>query len=166
MIEEYGQVVTVEEGCAWVETQRPTACGACAAGEGCGTSVLAGVLGRRKAPVRVINRIGAVTGERVVIGIPASGLVRGSLAVYAVPLAGLFAGAVLGQFLGGGYAEYTDLAPLLGGSAGFAAGLAWLRRFNRATGRDDRYQPVLLRRQMAARSTDAPMGPMGSNLTT
>lgn len=165
MIEEDGQVVTVEEeGWAWVETRRPTACGACAAGQGCGTSVLAGVLGRRKAPVRVINRIGAVAGDRVVIGISESSLVRGSLAIYAVPLLGLFAGALFGQFLSGGYTEYADLASLLGGSAGFAAGLAWLRRFSRVTGRDDRYQPVLLRRQAASRSTDVPVS--GSHLIT
>jgi sigma-E factor negative regulatory protein RseC len=158
MIEEDGQVVTVEEeGWAWVETRRPSACGACAAGQGCGTSLLAGVLGRRKAPVRVINRIGAVAGDRVVIGISESSLVRGSLAIYAVPLLGLFAGALFGQLLSGGYTEYADLAPLLGGSAGFAAGLVWLRRFSRVTGRDDRYQPVLLRRQTASRSMNVPV---------
>lgn len=158
MIEEDGQVVTVEEeGWAWVETRRPSACGTCAAGQGCGTSLLAGVLGRRKAPVRVINRIGAVAGDRVVIGISESSLVRGSLAIYAVPLLGLFAGALFGQLLSGGHAEYADLAPLLGGSAGFAAGLVWLRRFSRVTGRDDRYQPVLLRRQTASRSMNVPV---------
>lgn len=164
MIEEDGQVVTVEEGWAWVETRRPSACGTCAAGQGCGTSVLAGVLGRRKAPVRVINRIGAVAGDRVVIGISESSLVRGSLAIYAAPLLGLFAGALFGQFLIGRFVEYADLASLLGGSAGFAAGLAWLRRFSRITGRDDRYQPVLLRRQTTSRSTDVPVP--GSHLTT
>jgi sigma-E factor negative regulatory protein RseC len=93
----------------------------------------------------------------VVIGISESSLVRGSLAIYAVPLLGLFAGALFGQLLSGGYTEYADLAPLLGGSAGFAAGLVWLRRFSRVTGRDDRYQPVLLRRQTASRSMNVPV---------
>jgi sigma-E factor negative regulatory protein RseC len=166
MIEEYGQVIRVEEGYAWVETRQPSACGTCAAGEGCGTSVLAGVLGRRKAAVRVADRIGVVAGDRVVIGVPESSLVRGSLAVYAVPLAGLFLGALTGQYLGSGwFAQYGELSSLLGGGAGFVCALAWLRHFSRATSRDDRYQPVLLRRQMAGRATDAPMGPMGSNLT-
>jgi positive regulator of sigma E activity len=39
----------------------------------------------------------------------------------------------------------------MGAVAGFAAGLAWLRRFSRATNRDARYQPVILRHQMAVR---------------
>jgi sigma-E factor negative regulatory protein RseC len=154
MIEENGQVVRVEGGFAWVETLRPSACGACADGKGCGTSVLAGVLGQRKAPVRVMNSIGAVAGERVVIGLSEAGLVRGSLAVYAVPLAGLFIGALTGQYLGGGgMAESAELWSVLGGGAGFAAGLTWLRRYSHATGADDRYQPVLLRRQMPSRPT-------------
>jgi sigma-E factor negative regulatory protein RseC len=91
MIEENGQVVKVEDdGMVWVETRRQSTCGACADRQGCGTSVLASVLGQRQAPVRVINSIGAVAGDQVVIGVPESGLLRGSLAVYAVPLAGLF----------------------------------------------------------------------------
>jgi hypothetical protein len=77
MIEEDGRVVRVDDGFAWVETQRPGACGGCAAGKGCGISALGGVLGRRKAPVRVINRIGAVAGDQVVIAISEAGLLRG-----------------------------------------------------------------------------------------
>jgi sigma-E factor negative regulatory protein RseC len=153
MIEETGEVVKVEEdGMVWVETRRPNACGACADRQGCGTSVLASVLGQRHAPVRVINSIGAVTGDRVVIGMSESGLLRGSLAVYAVPLAGLFIGALAGHYLGDGGAHHdADLWALLGATAGFAAGFAWLRRFSRATGRDERYQPVILRRQSPIR---------------
>jgi sigma-E factor negative regulatory protein RseC len=153
MIEENGRVVKVEDdGIVWVETRRSSACGACADRQGCGTSVLASVLGQRHAPVRVINSIGAVTGDRVVIGVSESGLLRGSLAVYAVPLAGLFIGALAGHYLGdGGTHRYADLWDLLGAAAGFTAGLAWLKRFSRATGRDERYQPVILRHQMAVR---------------
>jgi len=149
MIEEDGQVVKVEnDGSVWVETRRQSTCGACAVRQGCGTSALAKVLGRRQAPVRVINSIGAVAGDRVVIGVSESGLLRGSLAVYAVPLAGLFIGALSGHYLGGSGAQrVTDLWALLGAAAGFTAGLAWLKRFSQATRRDGRYQPVILRRQ-------------------
>jgi sigma-E factor negative regulatory protein RseC len=137
---------------AWVETRRPGTCGACADRQGCGTSVLASVLGQRQAPMRVINSIGAVAGDRVVIGVSESGLLRGTLAVYAVPLAGLFIGALAGHYLGdGGIHRDADLWELLGALAGFTAGLTWLKRFSRATGRDERYQPVILRHQLAAR---------------
>lgn len=153
MIEEDGRVVRVDDGFAWVETQRPGACGGCAAGKGCGISALGGVLGRRKAPVRVINRIGAVAGDQVVIAISEAGLLRASLAVYLVPLAGLFVGALSGQYLGSGWLKETvELSSLVGGVAGFAAALVWLRRLGRAANRDDRYQPVLLRRKLPGRS--------------
>jgi sigma-E factor negative regulatory protein RseC len=154
MIEENGQVVKVgDDGFVWVETLRKSSCGACADREGCGTSVLASVLGQRQAPVRVINSIGAAAGDRVVIGVSEYGLLRGSLAVYAVPLAALFIGALAGHYLGdGGMHRYADLLDLSGAAAGFTAGLAWLKRFSRVTGRDGRYQPVILRRQMPVRS--------------
>jgi len=157
MIEENGQVVRVEvDGMVWVETRRPSACGACSDRQGCGTSVLASVLGQRQAPVRVINSIGAVAGDQVVIGVSESGLLRGSLALYAVPLAGLFIGALAAHYVGDGWTHrYADLWDLLGAAAGFTAELAWLRRFSSVTGRDERYQPVILRRQ-------SPIRPSGS----
>jgi sigma-E factor negative regulatory protein RseC len=160
MIEEDGQVVKVEnDGFVWVETRRQSTCGVCAVRQGCGTSVLASVLGRRQTPVRVVNSIGAVAGDQVVIGISESGLVRGSLAVYAVPLAGLFIGALTGHYLGdSGITRVADFWELLGAAAGFTAGLAWLRRFSHATGRDGRYQPVILRRRTPVR----PLGHEGA----
>jgi sigma-E factor negative regulatory protein RseC len=150
MLEEAGQVVEVRDQFAWIETAPKTACTSCSVRSGCGTSVLAKLLGRRYAPVRVINRIGAAVGDRVVIGISESGLVRGSLAVYCVPLAGLFAGGVAGYYLFAGIASaHADLASIPGAAAGFAAGLAWLRSFSRKSEQDARYQPVLLRQLTA-----------------
>ena len=147
MIEENALVVKVEEdGVAWVETARASACGGCAEQQGCGTSALASVLGRRQAAVQVLNTIGAVAGDRVVIGVSESGLLRGSLAVYAAPLAGLFAGALTGYFLSTGAPQgRADLWSLLLGVTGFVVALFWLRRFSRSTGHGGCYQPVILR---------------------
>jgi sigma-E factor negative regulatory protein RseC len=149
MIEESARVVEVSGDYAWVETEPATSCGSCSARAGCGTSVLATLFGRRDAPVRALNRAGARAGEQVVIGISESSLVRGSLAVYMVPLAGLLAGALAGRYIGmellPGHAE---LASIAGAVAGLLAGLAWLRYFSRASGRDERYQPVVLRHKI------------------
>jgi len=150
MIEETGRVVDVRDRYAWITTEPRTGCNSCSVRSGCGTSVLAKVLGRRNAPVRVLNSIGVATGDRVVIGIAESGLVRGSLAVYCVPLAGLFAGAVASHYLFTGIAAApADLASITGAALGFAAGLAWLRSFSRKSEQDVRYQPVLLRQLLA-----------------
>jgi sigma-E factor negative regulatory protein RseC len=150
MIEETGRVIQVRDGYAWIETVPVTGCGSCAERRGCGTSVLASVLGRRKAPLRVVNRIGAVAGDQVVIGISESGMLRGSLAVYAAPLAGLLGGAVAGHYvLGAPDGGYPELGSILGAAAGFWIALVWLRRFSRNSAADARYQPVVLRHVVA-----------------
>jgi sigma-E factor negative regulatory protein RseC len=148
MLEETGQVVDVAGEFAWIESERHTSCTSCAARTGCGTGVIAKVLGRKRMRLRVVNRISAGIGDHVVIGIAESGVVRGSLAVYAVPLAALFAGAIAGQLAAGYLAETTtDLPAMAGAGAGFLAGLVWLGRFSRASRTNEAYQPVLLRRE-------------------
>jgi sigma-E factor negative regulatory protein RseC len=158
MIEETGQVVDVQGAFAWIESERSSTCGACNVRKGCGTAVLAKVLGQRRVHLRVINRINARVGDAVVIGISESGLVRGSLAVYAVPLAGLFAGAIGGDVLGTYYfSGGSDLLAITGALAGLAAGLFWLKRFSRRTEKDAAYQPVILRKQILTQSVQRPV---------
>ena len=157
MIEETGQVVDVEGAFAWIESERTSTCGACNVRKGCGTAVLAKVLGQRRVHLRVINRINARVGDDVVIGISESGLVRGSLAVYAVPLAVLFAGAIAGDFLGKYFFPgSSDPVAIAGALAGLAAGLFWLKCFSRRTEKDAAYQPVILRKQILTQSVQGP----------
>ena len=153
MLEESGQVVEVDGAFAWIESERTSTCGSCAVRQGCGTGVIARVLGNKRLRLRVINRIDAAVGDHVVIGISETGLVRGALAVYAVPLAGLFSGAVAGYFLAGYVAGInSDLFTITGALIGFMAGLAWLRRFSRTTDADDAFQPVVLRKEVRLRT--------------
>jgi sigma-E factor negative regulatory protein RseC len=148
LIEESGQVVEVQGEFAWIESERTSTCGSCAVRKGCGTSAIAKVLGQRRVRLRVLNRINASVGDRVVIGITESGLVRGSLAVYAAPLFGLFAGALAGQTLGNTvFALQSDVLAIAGAISGFVAALVWLKRFSRKTEKDTAYQPVVLRQQ-------------------
>jgi sigma-E factor negative regulatory protein RseC len=148
MIEEEGQVVDVQGEFAWVESERTTTCGSCTVRKGCGTSAIAQLLGKRRVRLRVLNRINARCGDKVVIGIAESGVVQGSLAVYAAPLLGLFAGAGAGQVLGSAVLDMTsDLPAIAGAIGGFVAALAWLRRFSRDREKDAVYQPVVLRLQ-------------------
>lgn len=149
MIEESGRVVAVEGDFAWVESERTSACGSCAVRKGCGTSAIAKVFGRRRMQLRVLNRINALVGDDVVVGISEAGLLRGSLAVYAAPLAGLFAGALTGHFAGRQLlASASDLLAIGGALAGFLAALLWLRHFSRTSAKDVAYQPVVLRQHI------------------
>lgn len=146
MIEETAQVISTEGEFVWVETQRQSTCGGCAANQACGTATLAKVLGNRRTRVRAINRDGARVGDRVVVGIDESALIRGSLAVYAVPLLGLLVGAVLGGLLSERLLIDGESLTLGLGIAGLLGGLVWLRGFTRRIRSDSRYQPVVLRR--------------------
>lgn len=146
MIEETARVVAADGEFVWVETQRQSTCGGCAARQGCGTATLAKVLGQRRTRVRALNRDAARVGERVVVGIDEQALVRGSLAVYAAPLAGLLAGGILGALLQARLQLAGEALTLAGGVAGLIAGLLWVKGFTRRIRSDSRYQPVVLRR--------------------
>ncbi len=147
MIEETARVVAVEEGAAWVETQRQGSCGHCAARGACGTSVLAQVVGRRTARIRALNPVGARPGEQVLIGIREGALLRGSFMLYGLPLLGLIGGGVLGDWVGRHLAlGDSELLSLVLAAAGFGVGMALVRRFGRRIRSDARYQPVILKR--------------------
>lgn len=149
MIEESAHVVALEGETgeyAWVETQRQSTCGGCAANQACGTATLAKVLGTRRTRVRALNRGGAQVGDQVVVAIDESALIRGSLAVYAMPLLTLLAGGCVGALLSARL-QVTGEALTLGlGVAGLAAGLLWLKGFARRIRDDGRYQPIVVRR--------------------
>lgn len=149
MIEEAAQVVSVEGEAgeyAWVETQRQSTCGGCAANQACGTATLAKVLGTRRTRVRALNREGAKVGDRVIVGIDERALIRGSLAVYAMPLLTLLGGGIVGALLSERLQVTGESLTLGLGIAGLVAGLLWLKGFTRRIRNDSRYQPVVLRR--------------------
>ncbi|HKK05729.1 MAG TPA: SoxR reducing system RseC family protein [Gammaproteobacteria bacterium] len=147
MIEETATVVERSGEFAWVETQRQSTCSACSANKGCGTGVLSRVLGQRTARMKVLNPIGAQVGDSVVVGMHEAALIRGSLAVYLAPLIAMLVCAVVGQNLAGqiGSANPEPLT-IAFGIGGLVLGGVWLRRFTRRIRDDQRYQPVILRR--------------------
>lgn len=146
MIEESARVVATEGKFVWVETQRQSTCGGCAANQACGTATLAKVLGTRRMRVRALNSDGAQVGDTVVIGLDETALIRGSLAVYAMPLLALFVGGIVGALLSDRWAVDGEALTLGLGVAGLIAGLLWLKGFSRRIRDDSRYQPVVLRR--------------------
>lgn len=149
MIEERAQVIALDDEDVWVETQRRSACGQCAANKGCGTATLSKVLGNKRSQVRTLNpkATKVVVGDEVIIGIQEQALVRGSLAIYALPLLSLFLFGLLGDVLSTQLLmQNQDVLPIFFGVLGLMLGFLWVRRFTRAVASDERYQPVLLRR--------------------
>ncbi|MGE0371462.1 MAG: SoxR reducing system RseC family protein [Gammaproteobacteria bacterium] len=145
MMTETAQVISTEGKFAWVETQRKTTCGSCAAQKGCGTGVLAKVFGNRASRVRAINTIGAERGEMVIIGLEDGALVRTSFAVYAMPLVFLLLGGAAGGMLADALSwETREGAAAVLGMLGLLLGFAWLRRYTRSIAEDPRHQASLV----------------------
>ena len=145
MIEESARVVSVEDGIAWVETLRKSACDHCEANKGCGTATLSKVLGQSRTHVKVLNPVGAKAGEQVIIGIEEKALVRGSMVIYAVPLISMIVFALGGEALKP-FISSGDGLTVLAGILGLAVGFGWVRRFAARIRLDEHYQPVILRR--------------------
>lgn len=142
MIEQSATVVAVDGDTVWVETQRTSACGACAKNRGCGAGTFAKAFGFASPRLRVTAGGGAQVGERVVIGIDERALVRGSFAAYVAPILFMMGFALAGETVFPG----SDPLTLICGAAGLGAGLLWLRRYSRRVAGDGRFQPVILHR--------------------
>ena len=146
MIEEQATVTAVDDGYAWVQTSRSTACDSCAAQKGCGTSAIGKVIGRQYTEVRALNRCNASIGDTVIVGLAEDMLLKSSLAVYLVPLLLMLAGAMTGELLLGG-----SFAAVAGCGAGLVAGFAWIQWFSARIARNERFQPTVLRTTTTAR---------------
>ena len=145
MIEETATVVKCEGEFAWVEAQRQTTCGNCAANKGCGTSVLAKVVGKKAARMRAINPIDAQVGDTVIVGMNEAALLKGSLAVYLFPLLFMMLFAITGNVVARQMHWQAEPVVILFAVAGLLVAGIWLRRFTRRIQYDNVYQPVILR---------------------
>ena len=126
MIEEQARVVAVDADRAEILIHRQPACGSCSAKRGCGTSLLASWLPRRRQTFWVKNQTRAKAGDTVVLGLDETTLQKGSLMLYALPLVGLIAGAMAGErgfdFLG----LSQELGAAVVGLLGLIAALAYV----------------------------------------
>lgn len=146
MIEEQGRVVGVEDDWAWVQTERKTVCSQCSANKGCGTSVLAKVIGQKTAAIAVIKTLPVKIGDEVIIGIEENSLVKGSLLIYALPLILFIAFGLLGEVVSAQVLlSNTDVLTVVFALFGLAAGFLWLKRVSAHIRLDPNYQPKLLR---------------------
>ncbi len=99
MLEEKARVVSVESGFATIESIGSAGCSSCSASASCGTASLASLFGRRSRKLRVLNNIGALPGDQVIVQLNSSAMMLASILVYLLPLLMLLAGAILGEWL-------------------------------------------------------------------
>jgi len=145
LLKEKAFIVGVEDGVAWVETQRKTSCGSCQARKSCGTSVLQKVLGNKRTQLKVNNPHYYSVGDEVVLGLNEGALVKGSLLLYALPLFAMFgfafAGFILFRFLG---AEFSEGYSILFSLAGLGLGFWYVALSSRRLADDVDYQAEIL----------------------
>ncbi|BAO44052.1 SoxR reducing system RseC family protein [Thiolapillus brandeum] len=146
MLEEEGVVLEINNGLAEVLTQRKSACGSCAAKNGCGTSLVESLFPQRSRAFLAKNEVGAKEGDQVILGLDEAALQMASLLVYLVPILGLIAGAMLGTWLGSKLATgYVEILSILGGSGGFFVSLSVVRHYSDALSGKHEYQAQILR---------------------
>jgi len=135
MIEQQGQAVSESAGRVRVRLGGRSGCAACEAGRGCGAGVFGKLLKRRAIELEFDNRVGARSGQAVIVGVPEALFLGLVMRFYLFPLLAGLAGAVLGHYLGwklGVGAGGSDALALL---AGLLAG-AWVLRRGRAGAAD------------------------------
>lgn len=149
MIEETGTVVALKGDQVWVQRLGQGICAQCSARGGCGQAALSRLGGGERArQILLPNRLSAeqgqavAVGDRVVMGIAEQALLTASGLVYLLPLLLMLAGALLADLLG----PPGDLAAILAGAGGLAAGFALVAFIQCRYERSTRLQPQLLRR--------------------
>ena len=147
MITENAIVVSVVNNETWIETQRKSVCGQCNANKGCGTSVLAKVVGNKLSRMKAINNINAQAGDEVIVGLNEKSLLKGAFMTYLLPLMFLILFAVTGKVIST-YLQIQNNELLIIGFAvfGFYIGMRQLRKFSLAIKNDENYQPVILKK--------------------
>lgn len=147
MITENATVVEIEGDQTWIQTQRKSTCGQCSASKGCGTSVLAKVVGNKFSKMKAINKIDAQVGDEVVVGLTEKSILKGAFMAYLSPLLYLFLFSFVGQFISN-ILQYNNNEFLTIAFAifGFYFGMRQLQRFSVLISKDENYQPVILKK--------------------
>lgn len=147
MIEETAIVISCQNMQATLEVQRQSTCGACNAKSGCGTAVFAKTLGKKVSQISIDNTMNLRVGDKVIIGLPENALLTGSAIVYLLPIIAMILFAMLGQWLSSQLLSHpSELLVIIFSISGFALAMKLVRYYSQLAKRDERFQPVLIRK--------------------
>jgi len=146
MIEEQAQVVDIKGSQLLLQAQTQSACGSCAVNKGCGTSLLAKVLGRKLTHFQAENNINAKIGDTVVVGIAEDALLKGSLMMYIVPILSMLIFALLADVWLVQQSAYRDLTIAALSISGLISGSVLSRWYFSQKSSFGLFAPVVLRK--------------------
>ncbi|MCP3688155.1 MAG: SoxR reducing system RseC family protein [Gammaproteobacteria bacterium] len=119
MLKEQATVVRVVDRQVELEISRKSACGNCELRQGCGTGAIARLLGHRNKPVVIKSDIDLEAGDRLVLGLPDSGVLGASLLIYGLPLFIMVVASSLSHWITDGSELMTVIAAVAGFLSGF-----------------------------------------------
>ena len=146
MIEEQAEVVEIQNGRLILQAQTQSSCGSCEASKGCGTSLLAKVVGRKFTRFQVENNINAEIGDTVVVGIAEDALLKGSMVMYILPVMGMLVFALLAEFVLSSSQQYRDLITAAAAIIGMLAGALISKWYFQRQSSKQLFSPVILRK--------------------
>lgn len=149
MIEETARVIAIEGSQLLLEAETRAACNACAARQGCGTSVLSKWVGRKFTRFQAPNTVNARVGDEVVVGLAEEAMLKGSVLVYLLPLLAMIGFALLADGLVSTDTASRELLVLISAVAGFVLMLIFSRWFLATSSNRSRLTPVVLRKNIA-----------------
>jgi len=149
MIEEKARVIAVENNKLLLEAETSSACNACAARQGCGTSVLSKWVGRKLTRFQAPNTVNARVGDEVVVGLAEEAMLKGSVFVYLLPLLAMIGFALLADGLISADTASRDLLVLVFAVAGFVLMLFFSRWFLSTNSNRTKLTPVVIRKNIA-----------------
>ena len=140
MATEQGTVIKIDAQGTWVKTTRSSACAGCSAKGSCLSKP-----GGDEREVNAINTIGAVVGDRIVLGIETAPLLKATFLLYIFPIIALIFGAFLGhEFAGNLQMDATNVS-VLSGLIFFASAVLIMRRRANRLALQDSYRPRIIR---------------------
>ena len=146
MIEEQIEVIEVIGDQLVLQAETKSACGSCAVSKGCGTSLLAKVVGQKFTRFQVENKVSAVVGDTVVVGIPEDALLKGSLVMYVLPIFSMLFSALICDFFLPDLMSFRDLAIAGFSIGGLILGFLLSRWYFQRQSNARHFSPVVLRK--------------------
>ncbi len=140
MAKEEGIVLRTGPGTAWVRTVKTDACDSCEAKDAC--HMLGGA---KDSEIEALNKIGAKTDDRVVIGFESSSLLKASFLLYILPVVFMIAGALSGQKLSIKYGLNETLFSAGAAFISFAAAFILVRILGNRMAKKDTYRAKIIK---------------------
>jgi sigma-E factor negative regulatory protein RseC len=140
LAKEEGIVLRTGSGTAWVRTVRTDACDSCEAKDACNM-----LGGGKDSEIEAVNKIGAKTDDRVIIGFESSSLLKASFLIYIFPILFMIAGALTGQKLSIRYGLNETLFPAVSAFISFAASFIIVRILGNRMAGKDAYKAKIIR---------------------